>query len=98
MSDDLWAHVWASRSDMQLYVARDEGEAARYGRQVRAARLSNKDYKLRFQKLESVSIMREPPSSNRIFPGYVVVRNLGSRNEYETWMPAHVFDSLYASI
>src|SRR5688500_2359947 len=96
MADDLWAHVWASRDSMQLYVAKDEGEAARYGRQVRAAPLSNKDYKLRFQKLEPQTIMREPPSSRRVFPGYVVVRHLGRGDEYETWMPDHVFDSLYA--
>jgi hypothetical protein len=96
MADDLWAHVWACRDGMQIYVAKDD-QAARYGRHVRAAPLSNKDYKLRYQKLNPRSIMKEPPSSQRIFPGYVVVRNLGSSDEYETWMPDHVFDSLYAS-
>ena len=42
--------------------------------------------------------MKPPPSCGRIFPGYLVVRNLGKSDQYETWMPDHVFDELYERI
>jgi len=39
--------------------------------------------------------MKSPPSSVRIFAGYIVVKNLDTEREYETWMPDYVFDDIY---
>jgi len=40
--------------------------------------------------------MQPPPSSHiHIHLGYLVVRKLGTPDQYETWMPDLVFDELY---
>lgn len=80
---------------MALFEAVDRDTARRYGVKVRAAGVSNVDYKVRFSKLSSSQSMNPPPSYGRIFPGYVVVRNLGTTDQYETWMPEDVFVELY---
>ena len=69
--------------------------AARYGKIVRASQLSNVEYKMRFARFKKSNRMRPPPSCGRIFMGYLVVRNLGKSDQYETWMPEHVFEELY---
>jgi hypothetical protein len=78
-----------------LYVAKDRS-AARYGKAVKATQLSNIEYKERFHRLKRNHRMKPPPSCGRIFMGYLVIRNLGKLNQYETWMPDHVFDELYS--
>jgi hypothetical protein len=77
------------------YVALNRQVAAQYGSVVRAFELSNAEYQLRFNKLAEVNNMQPPPSHARIFPGYLVVRKLGAKDQYETWMPDHVFSELY---
>jgi hypothetical protein len=42
--------------------------------------------------------MKKPPSCGRYFSGFLVVRNLGRKNQYETWMPEVVFEELYKKI
>ena len=85
---------YIDKAKLDKYVAIDR-KAARYGRIVRAAPLSNVEYKLRFERLKDKWNMMPPPSCGRIFGGYLVIRNLGTPGEYETWMPEHVFEELY---
>jgi len=66
-----------------------------YGPVVKASQISNIDYKMRYGKLGSKQVMQLPPSCGRIFMGYVVVRKLGTQEQYETGMPDHVFEELY---
>ena len=80
---------------MHLYDAIDRETSRMYGSKVRAAAISNVDYKVRFGKLSSSQEMKPPPSCGRIYPGFVVVRQLGTSRQYETWMPDHVFEELY---
>ena len=80
---------------MQLFDAVDRDTSRLYGPKVRAAGISNVDYKVRFNKLGATRHMKPPPSCGRIFPGFIVVRQLGTPDEYETWMPDHVFEELY---
>lgn len=84
---------YIDQADLQLYVAK--GAAARYGKAVKATQLSNIEYKQRFHRLNRNHRMKPPPSCGRIFMGYLVIRNLGKLNQYETWMPDHVFDEQY---
>jgi hypothetical protein len=60
--------------------------------------LSNLEYKIRFDKLHTMSKMKRRPRCGRIFDGYAVVRKLGMRDRYETWMPGDVFDDLYRGV
>ena len=83
---------------MQEYRAKDPTVRKRYGNIVRAIEISNREYQHRYDKLSTSRSMREPPSSGRIFPGYLVVRNLGTENEYETWIPDHGFEEAYEPI
>ncbi|GAB3512740.1 hypothetical protein [Pseudoxanthomonas daejeonensis] len=83
--------------DMALFDAIGPDTSRKYGPKVKAAGISNVDYKVRFGKLGSAHTMQPPPSCGRIFPGYVVVRKLGTPDQYETWMPEHVFEELYRS-
>ena len=40
--------------------------------------------------------MKPPPGSHiHIMPGYLVVRKIGTPQQYETWTPDSVFDELY---
>jgi hypothetical protein len=82
------------QASLALYVAVTRA-ASRYGKTVRAAQLSNVEYQMRFAKLKRSNRMRPPPSCGRIFMGYLVVRNLGKPDQYETWMPDHVFEETY---
>ena len=83
------------RKDFGKYSAIDKTIARRFGSVVLAAELSNKEYKIRFGKMHNEVRMRPPPSSERIFPGYLVVRRLGTPHEYETWIPDHGFEESY---
>lgn len=81
--------------NMALFEAVDAETASMYGSRVKAAEISNIDYKMRYGKFHESSSMKPPPSGGRIFMGYVVVRKLGRSDQYETWMPDHVFEELY---
>ena len=87
---------YVSQDTFTLYRAIDEATAAHYGDLVRATILSNAEYATRYLKLRRTNKMRPPPSHLRIFSGYLVVRKLGQPDQYETWMPEHVFEELYA--
>lgn len=78
-----------------LYETSDPEVIARFGATVRATVMSNADYAFRHRHLSATQKMMQPPSHLRIFAGYLVVRKLGRNDEYETWMPDHVFDDLY---
>lgn len=82
-------------SQLLTYVATDSEEARLYGRTVRAIEMSNADYSARYRKLSGDRIMKPAPSHQRIFAGYLVVRKLETRHEYETWMPSDVFEDIY---
>jgi hypothetical protein len=84
------------QSKMGTYVAIDPDAAANYGRTVRATETSNIEYKLRFDRWSRENNMKPPPSCGRIFMGFLVVRRLGTKHQYETWMPDHAFKDVYA--
>jgi len=80
---------------MRLFDALDRDTARRYGPKVKAAPMANVDYKVRFQKWSASRTMKPPPSCGRIFAGYLVVRQLGTAGQYETWIPGEAFDEIY---
>lgn len=85
-----------SLEQMGNYSARDAETAKKYGSIVKAAAVSNRDYKYRYEKYSSSRSMQPPPSSHmHIHLGCLVVRKLGTPDQYETWMPDHVFEELY---
>lgn len=86
---------YLSQDAMPLFEAKDSETASKFGRYVRAIQLANIEYSFRFDRLAETNNMKSPPSCGRIFSGYLVVRNLGKRNQYETWMPDHVFNEFY---
>lgn len=91
-----WNKPYKSVTEMIEYVALQEDISARFGRVVRAMELSNREYGYRFERFCDANNMKSPPSSNiHITSGYLVVRNLGRRNQYETWIPHEVFQELY---
>lgn len=99
MSISNWEErPWVTRDQMALFKARDRKTATLYGSTVAAAEIANVDFKLRFAKYSHERKMSDPPSCGRIFMGYLVVRRLNTPEEYETWMPDHVFDELYEAI
>jgi hypothetical protein len=84
---------------MKHYTARDRETARKYGATVKAAEISNRDYKYRYDKYSSSRTMQPPPSSHiHIYLGFLVVRKLDTVDQYETWMPSHLFDELYGSL
>lgn len=83
------------QSELRAYTTIDTAEAIRCGETVRATELSNVEYKMRFARFGEQNNMKPPPSCGRVFMGYLVVRKLGTRQQYETWMPGHVFEELY---
>lgn len=88
---------FVSHQALRSYTARRSDIAAKYGRTVKAIELSNSEYNIRFHRLSSQNRMKPPPSAGRIFSGYLVIRRLGTSEQYETWMPADVFEDLNAS-
>jgi hypothetical protein len=87
---------FVSLEQMGSYSARDRETALKYGPVVKAAEITNRDYNYRYGKFGSTRKMKPPPSSHiHIYLGYLVVRRLGTPDQYETWMPDVVFDELY---
>jgi hypothetical protein len=96
MSDYNINRPYLGLDSMGLFTAIRPKDARRYGRTVRAFLLSNREYKRRFDRFRKENNMKPPPSSViHIMLGYLVVRRLGTPNQYETWMPDHVFEELY---
>lgn len=87
---------YVDQADLSEYRATDAEVARRYGRSVLATSMSNSEYALRYNKLAHPNNMKPPPSHGRIFAGYLVVRNLRTAQQYETWIPDHAFDDIYA--
>ncbi|MDD2690321.1 MAG: hypothetical protein PHX69_00885 [Simplicispira sp.] len=87
---------FVSLEKMVSYSALNKEMAKKYGLTVKAVEISNRDYGYRYQKFSSSQKMQPPPSSHRhICLGYLVVRKCGTPEQYETWMPNHVFEELY---
>ena len=87
---DKWA--------MDQFAAIDNDIGRRYGAVVRAIPLSNREYQHRYDKLKDSRNMKRPPSSERIFPGYLAIRRFGTKQEYETWVPDDAFEEMYKAI
>lgn len=95
MDREVWDRPFISHAEMALFEATDAEEARAFGLIAKAAPLSNVEYKIRFGRLSAAHRMKSPPSCGRIFLGQVVVRRLGLPEQYETWMPEHVFNEIY---
>lgn len=80
------------------FRALDRDDAQRYGAMVKATEMSNVEYKQRFDQFAPKRNMKSPPSTGRIFPGYLVIRRLGRPDEYETWIPDHGFTDSYEPV
>lgn len=86
-------------SEMELYEAIDPEAASKYGKFIKAAQISNRDYQYRYSKLSKKNNMRPPPSAwKHIFLGFIVIRNLGTTKQYETWMSEIIFEDLYKKL
>ena len=81
---------------LSAFRAIDSEVAARYGRSVRAAPMSNSEYAQRYMRMAQSNNMKAPPKHGRIFSGYLVVRKVGAADQYETWIPDHAFEEIYA--
>ena len=89
---------FVSNATLPEYEATDAEVAKRYGRKVRATDMSNSEYGARYARLAKANNMKPPPSHGRIFAGYLVVRRLNTQEQYETWIPDHAFEEIYAPI
>jgi hypothetical protein len=93
---DLFNDPYLELDSMGLFTAVQPSDARKYGKTVRAFVLTNREYQRRFNRLGTENNMKPPPGSHiHITAGYLVVRKLGTRQQYETWMPDQVFDELY---
>lgn len=81
---------------MDSYKALDPDIEQKYGSIVKAICISNREYIQRYNELSEKQNMKPPPSSHmHVYPGYLVVRNLGKSSQYETWIPDSAFDEIY---
>lgn len=87
---------YIAESEMPRFAAKDGKVASQFGAVVRATELTNAEYRTRFIKLAQSNNMKGPPDGGKIYPGYLVVRHLGTARQYETWMADDVFEGLYA--
>src|SRR5262245_20616722 len=96
MSDHDFNRPYLDLESMNFFTSVRKSDARRYGKTVRAFGLSNREYQRRFNRLGRQNNMKPPPGSEiHIMPGYLVVRKLGTRNQYETWIPDYVFQEIY---
>ena len=95
MSGHDYERPYTSQDGLALYSATDPETAKKYGKIVKGTPLSNSEYNSRFNRLASENTMRPPPSIGRKSSGYLVVRNLGTANKYETWIPGDAFEDIY---
>lgn len=81
---------------MNAFLAIQKHIAAKFGQTIKAMELSNREYQQRYDRMAKSNNMRPPPGSSfHIMSGFLVVRRLGSPDQYETWMPNIVFEELY---
>lgn len=92
-----FSRPFVDASQLPIYEALDVDEAAEYGQTVLATAMSNVDYAERHKKFSNNRKMMPAPSHQRIFLGYLVIRKMGTKSEYETWIPDHVFEDLYVA-
>ena len=86
-------------SAMGTFMARSKADARRFGRYIKALEISNREYSHRFVRFAEQHQMKPPPSSViHTISGYLVVRRLGTPEQYETWMPCEAFEELYAAV
>jgi hypothetical protein len=93
-----FARPFVDAAQLPIYEALDVDEAREYGQTVRATAMSNAEYSERHKKFSGTRKMMPVPSHNRIFLGYLVIRKMGTKSEYETWMPDRVFEDLYVAV
>ncbi len=86
---------FADSSTFASYVAIDGEVASRYGQTIQAMEMSNAEYDARYKRFLNSNNMKPPPSHGRIFGGYLVIRKLGTSEQYETWLPDHAFAEIY---
>ena len=87
---------YIAQLDMPRFEAKNPKVASQYGGIVRATELTNIEYRTRFLRMAQSNNMKEPPDGGKVYPGYLVVRRLGTVGQYETWMSDDVFEELYA--
>lgn len=80
------------------FVAIDVDAIPDYGQHVRATELSNVDYTIRFDRFESRNSMNAPPDCKNFTSGYLVIGKPGTRNQFEDWLPDHVFEQIYKKV
>ena len=96
MSDSLFRDPFLGLNSMEVFSAVRPSDARKFGKTVRAYVLSNREYERRFNRLKHENNMMPPPSSViHVMLGYLVVRKLGTPNQYETWMPDQAFGEAY---
>jgi hypothetical protein len=83
-------------SSLLEFRAIDSETASRYGKSVRASQMSNSEYAQRYMRMAQSNNMKAPPSHRRIFMGYLVIRKVGTPDQYETWIPDNAFEDIYA--
>jgi len=99
MSNHDFNRPFLDLDSMDRFTAIRATDARRYGKVVMAFALSNREYRHRFNRLGKENNMKSPPGSRiHVMSGYLVVRKLGTPDQYETWMPDHVFEELYEKV
>ena len=82
----------------ESFVAIDVTTKLDHGQHVGAIELSSFEYKIRFGKLQVRNNMKVPTVCESDVPGYLVVGKPGTRKQYETWLPDHIFEGLYKKV
>lgn len=98
MSGYDFTRPFTDSGSFPLFRALDNETAGAYGATVKAFEMSNAEYNQRYLRLGKSNRMKSPPMHDRKFAGYVVVRRLGTKSEYETWMPDMIFCELYEPV
>lgn len=76
---------------MQTFVGPKGGSQSPHGTTVLALEMSSADYDRRYTLLAARHCMKEPRNYRGLHRGFLVVRNVGTTEVYETWMARHVF-------
>lgn len=83
---------------MHKYRSIDKSTAKKYGEYVFANEMTNAEYDQRYARLKNTRRMQHRNPYRRIYPGYLVVRKMDTKEEYETWMPDHAFEEVYEKV
>ena len=96
MSSHDYNRPFTDLDSMDSFTSIDPADAKRLGKTVRTFKITNREYQQRFDRFKKKNRMKPPPGSNtHIMLGNLVVRKLGTKNQYETWLPDHVIEDLY---